>query len=101
MLWEKLSTFDVKIIVADNTLQFPRENNQFIMKALIEKGYSGDTLRRLNCVRVLQQVLFMSGILTALGCKIDKEAGSRRHNGEGRSSIRWPNEQPTHSDFEL
>ncbi len=74
MLWEKLSTFDVKIIVADNTLQFPWENDQFVMKALIEKGYSGDTLRRLNRIRVLQQVLFMSGILTALGCKIDKEA---------------------------
>jgi hypothetical protein len=52
MLWEKLSTFDVKIILADNTLQFPRENDQFIMKALIEKGYLGDMLRRLNRVRV-------------------------------------------------
>jgi hypothetical protein len=49
----------------------------------------------------LQQVLFMSDILTALGCKIDKEAGSRWHNGERRLSIRWPNEQPTHSDFKL
>jgi hypothetical protein len=101
MLWEKLLMFDVKIIVADNTLQFPWENDQLIMKALIGKGYSGDTLRRLNHVRVLQQVLFMSDILTALGCKIDKEAGSRWHNGEQRSPIRWPNEQPTHSDFEL
>ncbi len=96
MLWEKLLSFDVKIIMADNTLQFPWENNRFIMKALIEKGYSGDMLRRLNRVRVSQQVLFMSDILTALGCKIDKEARLRRHNGERQSSIRWPNEQPTH-----
>ncbi len=98
---EKLSVFDVKIVVADYTLKFPRENNKFIMQALINKGYTGDTLRRLNCVRVLQQVLFMSDILIASGCKIDKEAELQRHNGERRSSLRWPNEQPTHSDFEL
>jgi hypothetical protein len=29
------------------------------------------------------------------------EAGSQRHNGERRSSLCWPNEQPTHSDFQL
>jgi hypothetical protein len=56
MLWEKLLTFDVKIIVANNILQFPWENNQFIIKALIEKGYSGDMLRMFNHIRVLQQV---------------------------------------------
>jgi hypothetical protein len=82
MLWEKLSAFDVKIVVADHTLKFPRENNKFIMQALINKGYTGNTLRRLNRVRVSQQVLFMSDILTASGCKIDKEAESRWHDGE-------------------
>ncbi len=50
MLWEKLSTFDVKLIVADITQMFPWENNQFIMQALINKAYSGDALRRLNRV---------------------------------------------------
>jgi hypothetical protein len=82
MLWEKLLTFDMKLVVADITQKFPRENNQFIMQALIDKGYSGDTLRRLNRVQVLQQLLFMSDILTASGCKIDMEEGSRQHDGE-------------------
>jgi len=82
MLWEKLSAFYVKIVVADHTLKFPRENNKFIMQALINEGYTGEALRRLNRVRVLQQVLFMSDILTASGCKIDKEAELQRHYGE-------------------
>ncbi len=50
MLWEKLSMFDVKLVMADITQKFPLENNQFITQALIDKGYSGDTLRRLNRV---------------------------------------------------
>jgi hypothetical protein len=54
MSWEKLSAFDVKIVVADHTLKFPRENDKLIMQALINKGYTGDTLRRLNRIRVLQ-----------------------------------------------
>jgi hypothetical protein len=101
MLWEKLLTFDVKLVVADITQKFPRENNQFIMQALINKGYSGDTLRRLIRIRVSQQLLFMSDILTASGCKIDMEAGSQWQDGERRLSLCWPNEQPTHSDFQL
>ncbi len=101
MLWERLSRFDVIVTIGDNNLQFPWENDKFIMRVLIEKGYSGETLRRLNRVRVLQQALFMSDILTASGCKIDTEAMTRRCNGELRSSLRWPNEQPTDSDFVL
>jgi hypothetical protein len=82
MLWEKLSALDVKIVVSDHTLKFSCENYKFIMQALINKGYTGDTLRTLNRVRVSQQVLFMSDILTASGCKIDKEAELQRHDGE-------------------
>jgi hypothetical protein len=74
-LWEKLSAFGMnKVVIADTDQQLPRENNQYIMKALISRGYSGETLKRLNRVRVLQQVLFMSDILTASGNKIDFEA---------------------------
>jgi hypothetical protein len=82
MLWEKLSAFNVKIVMADHTLKCPRENNKFIIQALINKGNTGNTLRRLNHVRVLQLVLFMSDILTASGCKIDKEAELQWHYGE-------------------
>ena len=67
MLWEKLSAFNVKLVIADGAQTYLRENDQFIMQVLISKGYSGETLRRLNRVQVSQQVLFMSDILTASG----------------------------------
>ncbi len=77
------------------------ENNQFIMQVLISKGYSGETQRRLNRVRVSQQVLVMSDILTALGNKIDIDTGIQRAEEDSRLEFRWPKEQPTESGFQL
>ncbi len=44
MLWEKLSLFDVHTVVADLSLKFPREGNQFIMQVLVKAGYTGEAL---------------------------------------------------------
>jgi hypothetical protein len=52
-------------------------------------------------VRVLLQVLFMSDVLTASGNMISSEVLSPRPRGEARSTMRWPNEQPTTSDMDL
>ncbi len=86
MLWEKLLVFNVKLVIADGTQTYLRVNNQFVMQVLISKGYSGETLRRLNRVQVSQQVLFMSDILTASGNKIDIDTGIQRAEED---SIDW------------
>ncbi len=65
MLWEKLSMFNMHVIVADQPKEFPREGNQFIMTVLINAGYANKALGRLNIVRVSLHLLFMSDILTA------------------------------------
>jgi hypothetical protein len=101
MLWEKLSTFNMKLIVVDTIQQYPQENDQFIMQVLVKFGYSGDMLKRVNCVRILQQLLFMLDILTASGSKINAKAVSWRANGERRLTLCWPKEQLTHSDLQL
>ncbi len=101
MLWEKLSTFNSKLIVADTNQQYPQVNNQFIMQVLIKSSYSGDILKRLNCVHVLQQLLFMSDILTATGSKIDINAVTGQADGENWSTLRWPNKKQTQTDFQL
>jgi len=44
MLWEKLFMFDVHTVVADLSLKFPREGNQFIMQVLVKAGYTGEAL---------------------------------------------------------
>jgi hypothetical protein len=56
MLWEKLSKFDMKLIVADFNQSYPCKNNQFIMQALIRLDNSDDTLWQLNRVRVSLQL---------------------------------------------
>jgi hypothetical protein len=66
----------------DTIQRYPRENDQFIMQVLVKSSYSGDTLKRLNHVRILQQFLFMSDIPTASGSKIDAEAVSWQVDGE-------------------
>jgi hypothetical protein len=77
MLWEKLSMFNVHTVVADLPLRFSREGDQFIMQVLVESGYTGEALRRLNRVRVSLQVLFLSDILTASGSKVSTDILSR------------------------
>jgi hypothetical protein len=60
MLWEKLSMFNMYVIVADQPKEFPREGDQFIMQVLISAGYANKALRRLNILRVSLQLLFVS-----------------------------------------
>ena len=71
MLWEKLSLFDVKAVIADVSPNFLRDGNQFLMQVLLQAGYKGETLRQLNIVRTSQQVLFLSDILMASGGRVD------------------------------
>jgi hypothetical protein len=50
MLWEKLSMFDMHVVVADKPQEFPREGDQFIMQVLIRAGYTRESLSCLNRV---------------------------------------------------
>ncbi len=50
MLWEKVSMFGLKVLVADLQLKYPREGDRFIMQVLIELGFTKDKLRILNQV---------------------------------------------------
>ena len=69
------------------------------MQVLVESGYTGEALRRLNRVRVSLQVLFLSDILTASGSKVSTDILLRQPQGKAWSTMRWPNKQPTDSDM--
>ncbi len=90
MLWEKLSMFDIKVVIADIAHKYPRQGNQFIMQALLRAGYTGETLRQLSRLQISLQLLFMSDILTASGNR-NTEILSRQPPGKTYSSMRWPN----------
>jgi hypothetical protein len=74
MLWEKADRFGVTIETAKGPLSFPRDGDRFLMLVLMERGYSRETMHRLNRVRIHLQVLFLSDVLTASGCRIDSAA---------------------------
>jgi hypothetical protein len=71
MLWEKVDKFGITIETAKESLAFPRGGDKFLMLVLMERGYSRETVRRLNRVRIYMQVLFLSDVLTASGNRID------------------------------
>ena len=101
MLWEKLSRFNLKAVIGNINWVRPREGDEFIMQVLLHNGHTNDALRRLNRMRVCQQLLFMSDVLTASGNKINPEVLSRRPPGEAWSNMTWPNEHPTDLDFQM
>ena len=73
MIWEKVSMFGLKVVVAELQLKYPREGDHFIMQVLIELGFTKDKLWILNRVQVFLQVLFLLDLLTASGQKINPE----------------------------
>ncbi len=44
MLWEKVSKFNIKVMVTAAAQNFPRKGNQFIMQVLLQMGYNSDAL---------------------------------------------------------
>jgi hypothetical protein len=101
MLWEKVSKFDIKVIVQAGAENFPWKGNQFIMQVLLQMGYDSDVLLWLNRVQISLQLMFMLDILTASGNKINTKILSHCLPGEANSDMRWPQEQPTNSDMQL
>jgi hypothetical protein len=101
MLWEKVSMFGLKVVVADFQLKYPREGDRFIKQVLIELRFTKDKLRILNQVQVSLQVLFLLDLLTASGQKINLEILSQCPPAETWSKMRWSNKQPTKGDFQL
>jgi hypothetical protein len=101
IVWEKISKFGVRMVIADTGMAFPREGNRFIMQAFFEKGYSREILLRLNRVQIYLQALFISDILTASGNKIDTEMIAQSMTQRKSSRLRWPIEHPTGPDFQL
>eukprot|EP00956_Cyclotella_meneghiniana_P022017 scaffold40896_cov41-Cyclotella_meneghiniana.AAC.6 len=84
-LWEKCEKFGIKVVVSDVELEFP----------------SLKDLRKLNRVRLHQQVLFLSDIVNAAGSDLDERYLRRRPWAEKWSNLAFPKEKPASADFRL
>jgi hypothetical protein len=98
-LWEKCSLYRVDIEVLDTPLSFPRERDGWLMLLFAGLGFTAIELEILHRVRIYQQVIFLSCILNAKGTDIDEKYLYRRPSGQKWSVLKFPNEQPSSSDF--
>jgi hypothetical protein len=87
--------------IAPLPLQPPRENNRWLMLALIDHGFSKNELIHLNRVRCHQQVLFLSDVFDASGWALDQRYLSRRSTDEVWSTLLFPRESPPYQDIHL
>ncbi len=93
--------FNITVQTAQSPLKFLLHGDQFLMLVFIEQGHGREALLRLNRVRVHLQLIFLSDILSASGLRIDPTVLQRQAAGKSHSSMRWPKEEPTDSDFSL
>ena len=101
-VWEKVDKYGISVRVHNVKLTFGRERDQWLMRRFEAIGYEGEEFRRLNRVRVHQQVLFVSDVLCAGGRYLDPKYLGRRPDGEKWTKLeRFPNEHPTAADFRL
>jgi hypothetical protein len=101
MLWEKADRFGVTIETTKGPLSFPRDRDRFLMLVLMERGYSRETMRWLNRVRIHLQVPFLLDVLTVSGCRIDSAATCQQPPTSWMLTLNWPKEEPTAEDMVL
>jgi hypothetical protein len=71
------------------------------MQRFEDAGYSLAELRRLNKVRIHQQVIFLSDVLRANGLRLDGKYLQRRPSSATWSKHKFPKEKPCSRDFAL
>lgn len=66
-IWEKCDHFGIEVTICNIHLQPPCKGDAWIMPTLVAAGHTPEQLESLNRVRIYQQVLFISDVLTASG----------------------------------
>jgi hypothetical protein len=100
-LWEKCEIYNVTIRMEDSGIELPRERDRWLMSEFARMGWSLADQIRLNRVRCHQQALFLSDVINASGSSLDERYLRKRRAHESWSTLNFPNENPTTSDFRL
>jgi hypothetical protein len=100
-VWEKSFKLGIDIQLAQIPLQPPRERDTWIMAEFIRMNYDTQSLCKLNRVRLHQQVIFLSDVMDASGRAINSKYLDKRPWNEQWSSVIFPKERPSDSDFRL
>ena len=100
-LWKKVDMFGITVEVCNILLLQPRKRDKWTMIELKRKGHSTEDIRRLNMVRVHQQVSFLSDVLGVSGKSLGKKYLTQRGVGEQWYTFRFPKENPLPKYFLL
>jgi hypothetical protein len=100
-VWEKSFKLGIDIQLAHIPLQPPRERDTWIMAEFIRMNYDTQSLCKLNRVRLHQQVIFLSDVMDASGRAIESKYLEERPRNERWSSLIFPKEMPSDSDFRI
>ena len=100
-LWEKVEYYDIKVVLNNIKLPFPKEGDKWLMQVFEEIGCTDDELRTLNRVRIHQQALFLSDVLCAQGKRLDSKYMDLRPADECWSSLIFPYEDPSNEDLHV
>ena len=93
--------FGFKVEIRELPLQFPRENDGWIMRAFAQLKIDEEELLRLNRVWCHQQVLFISDIFDASRRAVDRKYLEQWPLEEAWSTLIFPQERPPRRDFKL
>jgi hypothetical protein len=100
-VWEKSFRLGINIQLAHIPLQPPRERDTWIMAEFIRMNYNMQSLCKLNSVWLHQQVIFLSDVKDASGRAIDSKYLDERLWNKQWSSLIFPKERPSDSNFRL
>jgi hypothetical protein len=99
-LWEKCDRFKIRVTINNLKIKPPRTGDKFFVQALVDEGYKGEELIRLNKVRIHQQVLYLSDVLNANGRSVDLKYLDRREDSSW-STYNFAEEHFTEADLVL
>jgi hypothetical protein len=93
--------FNFWVEISAIPLQLPREQDCWILLALVDQGFSEEELIRLNWVRCHQHVLFVLDVFDTNGRALDWWYLTRRPTAEVWSTLLFPRKLPPHWDFHV
>ncbi len=100
-VWETSFKLGIDIQLAHIPLQPLQEHDSWIMAEFIRMNYHTYSLCKLNRVRLHQQVIFLSDVMDASGRGIERKYLKARPWNEQWSSLIFPKERPSDSNFRL
>jgi hypothetical protein len=101
LVLEKAACLKVDVEIADLPAHPPQERDSWLMWELVRLNYNSKDLRRVNCMQVHQEALFLLDIMAARGQIIDRKYLKPRPMCEAWSTLTILIKQPAAHNLKL